>query len=143
MQTFSNASSSEMLIQVRLTDGSMECFRPFDESQALQIWRAVDPIHLFAQPRLVIAGPNSKSVFVCAEINRITSQERWEENAGFSPSTLAPIIASLVCVAECGRERGESSLAEFVLEYAASLDGQREKSLTSAKGAHFLLFDLN
>ena len=141
MQTFSNASSSEMLI--RVTDRSMEFFRPFDESQALQIWRAVDPIHLFAQPRLVIAGPNSKSVFVCAEINRITSQERWEENAGFSPSTLAPIIASLVCVAECGRERGESSLAAFVLEYAASLDGQREKSLTSAKGAHFLLFDLN
>src|SRR5439155_26017255 len=88
MQTFSNASSSEMLIQVRLTDGSMEGFRPFDESQALQIWRAVDPIHLFAQPRLVIADPNLKSVFVCAEIKRIdfirNAHNCWEFTECFS-----------------------------------------------------------
>src|SRR6267378_8391554 len=65
MQTFSNASSSEMLTRVRLTDGSTECFRPFDESQALQIWRGVDPIHLthlqlwHRSSRLLYAPPNA------------------------------------------------------------------------------------
>jgi hypothetical protein len=29
----------------------------------------------------------------------VTAQERWEENAGYSPSTLAAIIAALVCAA--------------------------------------------
>ena len=30
----------------------------------------------------------------------VTAQERWEENAGYSPSTLAAIIAGLVCAAD-------------------------------------------
>ncbi len=30
----------------------------------------------------------------------ITHQERWEENAGYSPSTLAAVIAGLICAAE-------------------------------------------
>ena len=33
----------------------------------------------------------------------VTAQERWEENAGYSPSTLATIIAGLVCAAEFAR----------------------------------------
>ena len=34
----------------------------------------------------------------------ITHQERWEENAGYSPSTLAAVIAALICAAEiCAR----------------------------------------
>jgi len=35
----------------------------------------------------------------------ITGQERWEENSGYSPSTLASIIAGLVCAAEFARLR--------------------------------------
>jgi glucoamylase len=37
----------------------------------------------------------------------VTAQERWEENAGYSPSTLATIIASLVCAADFARDRKE------------------------------------
>ena len=33
----------------------------------------------------------------------ITHQERWEENAGYSPSTLAAAIAGLICAAEMAR----------------------------------------
>ena len=33
----------------------------------------------------------------------ITHQERWEENAGYSPSTLAAVIAGLICAAEMAR----------------------------------------
>ena len=33
----------------------------------------------------------------------ITHQERWEENAGYSPSTLAAVISGLICAAEIAR----------------------------------------
>src|SRR6266851_3185671 len=48
----------------------------------------------------------------------VTSQERWEENSGYSPSTLAPVIAALVCAAEYGKRRGQTQLADFILTYA-------------------------
>src|SRR5258708_2918936 len=48
----------------------------------------------------------------------VTGQERWEENAGYSPSTLATVIAGLVSAAESGKQRGEDKLAEFILVYA-------------------------
>jgi glucoamylase len=44
----------------------------------------------------------------------VTGQERWEENSGCSPSTLASIIAALVCAADF--ESGETK--QFVLDYA-------------------------
>lgn len=57
----------------------------------------------------------------------VTAQERWEENSGYSPSTLATMIASLVCAAEFARERRLSSAENIFLEYAdwlaAHLDG--------------------
>ena len=37
-----------------------------------------------------------------------TPQERWEEEAGYSPSTIAAEIAGLVCAAEIARRNGDS-----------------------------------
>ena len=48
----------------------------------------------------------------------VTAQERWEENAGYSPSTLATVIAGLVCAAEFAKQHGEASTADFILVYA-------------------------
>ena len=48
----------------------------------------------------------------------ITHQERWEENAGYSPSTLAAVIAALICAAEIARSRESNEAAEFLEEYA-------------------------
>lgn len=48
----------------------------------------------------------------------VTAQDRWEENAGYSPSTLATVIASLVCTATIGKKRVEASTADFILTYA-------------------------
>ena len=63
----------------------------------------------------------------------VTAQERWEENAGYSPSTLAVVIAGLVCASEFGRERGESDLAAFILTYADWLAAHVEEwTVTSA-----------
>jgi glucoamylase len=47
-----------------------------------------------------------------------TPQERWEENGGYSPSTLASNVAALVCAASFADERGEGAAAKFLHEYA-------------------------
>jgi glucoamylase len=63
----------------------------------------------------------------------VTSQERWEENAGYSPSTLATVIAGLVCAAEFARRAGETSTADFILVYADWLAAHVEEwTVTSA-----------
>ena len=64
----------------------------------------------------------------------VTAQERWEENAGYSPSTLATVIAGLVCAAECGRERGERELADFILAYADWLAAHLEEWTVTTHG---------
>jgi glucoamylase len=48
----------------------------------------------------------------------ITQQERWEENAGYSPSTLAAVIAGLICAAEIIRAHESAELAQFLEEFA-------------------------
>jgi glucoamylase len=57
----------------------------------------------------------------------VTAQERWEENAGYSPSTLATVIASLVCAAEFAKQRGQPSAADFILAYADWLAAHLEE----------------
>src|SRR5436309_3815034 len=58
-----------------------------------------------AAARLILQGP-------------VTAQDRWEENAGYSPSTLATVIAALVCAAEWATEYGLTRPADFVFAYA-------------------------
>jgi glucoamylase len=48
----------------------------------------------------------------------LTHQDRWEENAGYSPSTLAAVIAGLICAAEMARARDLTERAEFLEEFA-------------------------
>ncbi len=48
----------------------------------------------------------------------ITNQERWEENSGYSPSTLAAVISGLVCAAEIERAHEGHELANFYEEIA-------------------------
>jgi len=56
----------------------------------------------------------------------VTQQERWEENSGYSPSTLAAVIASTVCAAEFARGRNLPELAAFLLDYADWLSAHLE-----------------
>jgi len=51
-----------------------------------------------------------------------TAQERWEENGGFSPSTLAINIAALICAGELLDAAGDTATAEFVRQYADFLE---------------------
>jgi glucoamylase len=48
----------------------------------------------------------------------ITQQERWEEAAGYSPSTLAAVVAGLICAAEMMRAHESMELAVFLEEFA-------------------------
>ncbi len=65
-----------------------------------------EPWHMIAKAAryLMLQGP-------------VTGQERWEEQSGYSPSTLAVLIAALVCAAEFARSR-EDEAAELLLSYA-------------------------
>jgi glucoamylase len=63
-----------------------------------------------------------------------TPQERWEENAGYSPSTLASNIAGLVCAAEFARARGDLQTAEFILEYADFLESHVDVWTVTSQG---------
>ncbi|MFZ0743094.1 MAG: glycoside hydrolase family 15 protein [Terracidiphilus sp.] len=48
----------------------------------------------------------------------ITHQERWEENPGYSPSTLGAVISGLVCAAEIARAHDSMELACFYEDFA-------------------------
>lgn len=56
----------------------------------------------------------------------ITHQERWEENAGYSPSTLAAVIAGLICAAEIARAHDSIELAVFIEEFADWIESHLE-----------------
>ena len=64
-----------------------------------------------------------------------TEQERWEENAGYSPSTLSSNIAALICAAWFCRERGEVATARFLEEYADFLECHIEAWTTTTEGS--------
>lgn len=48
----------------------------------------------------------------------ITEQDRWEENAGYTPYTLATCIAALVVAAEFATRENEPQLARYLLDTA-------------------------
>ncbi len=55
-----------------------------------------------------------------ARCGPVTEQERWEENAGYSPSTLATEIAGLLCAAAFADLNGEPELGRYFREVADS-----------------------
>ncbi|AFY82057.1 glycoside hydrolase family 15 protein [Oscillatoria acuminata] len=63
-----------------------------------------------------------------------TEQERWEENYGYSPSTLASNIAALICAGALARENGDDAIAEFLEEYADFLEAHLEPWTVTNQG---------
>jgi glucoamylase len=64
----------------------------------------------------------------------ITQQERWEENAGYSPSTLAAVISALICAADILRHHGSEEVGEFLEEYADWIEARLDKWTTTTEG---------
>jgi glucoamylase len=74
-----------------------------------------------AAARLILQGP-------------VTTQDRWEENAGYSPSTLATVIAALVCAADWAKEYGKTGVADFIFAYADWLAVHLEEWTVTTQG---------
>ncbi len=64
-----------------------------------------------------------------------TPEERWEENSGYSPSTLASNIAGLVCAAFFANQKAaDAPTAQFLLEYSDFLESHLEAWTVTTKG---------
>lgn len=63
-----------------------------------------------------------------------TPQERWEENSGYSPSTLAAHTAALICAASFARERCHAITALYLEEYADFLEAHIEAWTVTTQG---------
>jgi glucoamylase len=64
----------------------------------------------------------------------VTQQERWEETAGYSPSTLAAVIAALVCAADIARARQASELGSYLEAYADWIESHLDEWTTTKEG---------
>ncbi len=60
------------------------------------------------------------------EFAPVTQQERWEENAGYSPSTLAAVITGLICAGELLKAHDAGDLAEFIEVFADWIESKLE-----------------
>ena len=56
----------------------------------------------------------------------VTQQERWEENAGYSPSTLAAVITGLICASELMCAHDAPDLANFYAVFADWIESNLE-----------------
>jgi glucoamylase len=65
----------------------------------------------------------------------VTPQDRWEEAAGLSPSTLAITIAGLICAAELLAVHGDTESAELVREHADFLESHVERWTVTTQGS--------
>lgn len=65
-----------------------------------------------------------------------TPQERWEEEAGFSPSTIAAEIAGLVCAAEIAKKNGDETSANLYLKTADEWQANVEKWTATTTGKY-------
>src|SRR5213594_3872315 len=107
----------------------------------LQLDQVAAPIllawRLHKQDALGLFNPRTMIVRAAAHLilqGPVTSQDRWEENAGYSPSTLATVIAALVCAAEWATEYGETAAAGFVFAYADWLAAHVEEWTVTTQG---------
>ena len=64
----------------------------------------------------------------------VTGQERWEENSGYSPSTLAACIAALIAAAAYIRFRGDADTAVFLETYADYFEGRVDEWTSTHQG---------
>ena len=64
----------------------------------------------------------------------VTAQERWEENCGYSPSTLATVIAGLVCAADFAGQSDDAATADLILTYADWLVAHLEEWTVTTGG---------
>ncbi len=102
---------------------------------ALLAWR-LHQLQLLGEfdPRVMV----NRSVGFLLHSGPVTSEERWEEAGGYSPSTLAPVIAAFICAASFARVQKEQSgidTASFLESYADFLRAHLEEWTVTTQGS--------
>ena len=87
-----------------------------------RLWRAAPGEFDRARFRPVL----EHAVAYLIAVGPVTAQDRWEENAGYSPSTIATIVAALCAGADLARAYGHPERADFALAYADWLNAHVE-----------------
>ncbi len=64
----------------------------------------------------------------------VTQEERWEENAGYSPSTLAAVITALVCASDLVKAYDAADLSDFYLIFADWIESHLESWTVTEEG---------
>ena len=95
---------------------------------AWRLWKA-DALQAFDPYPMVMAAAR----FLVTH-GPATEQERWEEAAGYSPSTLAATIAGLVCAADFAGARGDEAARSFLLDHADFLESHVECWTVTTEG---------
>lgn len=77
------------------------------------------PIHLAyqisrRQPDVDVYPMVIKALAYVVQNGPVTQEERWEEDGGYSPSTLAAMIAALILGGQIAREHGDAITGEYV-----------------------------
>ena len=110
--------------------------------QGIQLDEVAFPIllawHLWKEDALRDFDPYSMVRSAAAYLVRhgpATQQERWEEESGYSPSTLAASIVALICAADFARARGEQGAASFLQDYADFLESHVEGWTVTTNGS--------
>ena len=110
--------------------------------QGIQLDEVAFPIllawHLWKKDALRDFDPYSMVHSAAAYLVRhgpVTQQERWEEDSGYSPSTLAVSIAALICAADFAGARGKQEDATFLQDYADFLESHVESWTVTTDGS--------
>ena len=113
--------------------------RPF--WTGVQLDEAAFPIllayKLWKEEALALFDPLPMVMSACGYLLKhgpVTGQERWEENSGYSPSTLAACIAALIAAAAYVRFREDGETAEFLETYADYLEGRLDEWTATTSG---------
>lgn len=77
--------------------------------------------------RIQIWPTIKKAVAYLARNGPVSQEDRWEEDPGYSPFTLAVEIAALLVAAEFAQEKGESKIAKYLIELADYWNSNIEK----------------
>ena len=98
----------------------------------LLAWR-LHKLQILAQfdPRVMV----TRAVCFLLHSGPVTGEERWEEASGYSPSTLAAIIAAFICAASFAREELDNETAIFLESYADFLRAHLEEWTVTTEGS--------
>jgi glucoamylase len=150
-ETPGNAGAGGWFLQKTVVDGTLEWFRVQMDQTAMPImlgWKLWDKKVIsddsiaywyttMLQPAaefLTTGGQVSLSDNKAEIIPPFTQQERWEEQYGYSPSTMAAIISGLVCAGDIARSLGREEEAQRYLEAADSYEKNLETYTYTTEG---------